>query len=145
MTRTHGRSVLAAASGLVSLAVLTTGCGDSGGEPRGTRTVTETTTGPAATTSRPDEDEGTGPVRTYPGAEVVTEAKGFTMLRTDDSVERVGDFYIRLLEDEGWDILSKYEGETSVHLLARKGDDGLTVQVSPAGSGTTISISYYGV
>ncbi|MET9395205.1 hypothetical protein ABZY20_33150 [Streptomyces sp. NPDC006624] len=152
MTATHGRSVLAAAAGLVVLPLLATGCGDSDGEPEPARTVTATTTAPGerptspgATTSSPGEDESTGPVRRYPDAEVVTESKGFTMLRTDDSVEEAGDFYVGLLEEEDWDIQSKYEGETSVHLLARKGGDGLTIQVSPTGSGTTISISYYGV
>jgi hypothetical protein len=67
------------------------------------------------------------------------------MLRTDDPVKEVGQFYIKLLQDEGWDITSKYEGDTSVHLLARKDGQGLTVQVSPTGSGTTVSISYYEV
>lgn len=155
----YRRPSFAASAGLVVLALVTTGCGDSDGEPESARTVTATTTvpstaaaspgertpSPTATTSSPDEDESTGPVRKYPGAEVVTESKGFTMLHTDDSVEKVGDFYIGLLEDEDWNITSKYEGKTSVHLLATKGGDGLTVQVSPTGSATSISLSYYAV
>ncbi|MCF4139442.1 hypothetical protein L1856_25745 [Streptomyces sp. Tue 6430] len=155
----YRRLPFTAAAGLVTLALVTTGCGDSDGQPDSARTVTATTTvpgtaaaspgertaSPTSTTSSPDEDESTGPVRKYPGAEVVTDSKGFTMLHTDDSVEKVGDFSTDLLKDEDWNITSKYEGETSVHLLATKGGDGLTVQVSPTGSGTSISLSYYGV
>lgn len=144
------RLPLTVSAALALAAVGLTGCGDSDGDAEPARTVTATTTVPrtpttSATSGSPEEDASTGPVRRYPGAEVVSEAKGFTMLRTDDSVEKVGDFYIDLLEDEDWDITSKYEAETSVHLLARKGGDGLTVQVSPTGSGTLISLSYYGV
>ncbi|WP_166631955.1 hypothetical protein [Streptomyces sp. GC420] len=148
----------AAAAGLAALALFLTGCGDSDGDqPDATATTatapaTETTGSPTAATSEPQErtsppgeEESAGPVRKYPGAEVTTETTGFTMLRTDDSVSEVGDFYIGVLEDEGWDIRSKYEGETSVHLLATRGDKGVTIQVSPTGSDTLISIAHYSV
>ncbi|MFJ3335310.1 hypothetical protein [Streptomyces sp. NPDC086766] len=74
---------------------------------------------------------------------MTTHTDGFTLLHSDDSVREVGAFYVDTLAREGWRTISKYQGEFSVNVVARRGDEGVTVQVSPTGSGTSISITTY--
>ncbi|MFI1165790.1 hypothetical protein ACH4UM_19785 [Streptomyces sp. NPDC020801] len=47
------------------------------------------------------------------------------------------------LAQGGWKTLSKYEGRFSVNVMAKRGNEGVTVQVSPTGSGTSISVTTY--
>lgn len=83
------------------------------------------------------------PVPTYPGATVVSHTGGTTLLRSGDSVAKVGSFYVDTLAREGWTTVSKYQSEFSTNLVAKRGHQGVTVQVSPTGSGTSISVTEY--
>lgn len=86
-----------------------------------------------------------GPLPVYPGATVVSHSGGFTLLQSGDPVSKVGSFYVGALDDGGWTTTSKYQGDYSVNLIAHRGHRGVTVQVSPAGSGSSISITSYHV
>ncbi|MFG2886609.1 hypothetical protein ACGFYV_30635 [Streptomyces sp. NPDC048297] len=66
-----------------------------------------------------------------------------TILTTDDPPDKVGPFYADALAREGWQTVSKYLGDRSANIVAKKGHDGVTLQVSPVGSGTAISITSY--
>lgn len=82
-------------------------------------------------------------IPTYPGATVVSQTGGTTLLRSNDSVSKVGSFYVDTLAREGWTTVSKYQGEFSTNLVAKRDHNGVTVQVSPTGSGTSISVTKY--
>ncbi|MFF4583702.1 hypothetical protein ACFY15_35910 [Streptomyces sp. NPDC001373] len=105
------------------------------------QTPTTQASSPSATPSRTTS----GQIPEYPGATVVSHVGGFTLLRTDDSVGKAGSFYVDALDREGWTTVSKYQGEFSVNIMARRGGEGVTVQVSPTGSGSSISITTYSV
>ncbi|MFD6228687.1 hypothetical protein ACFWFZ_17645 [Streptomyces sp. NPDC060232] len=76
---------------------------------------------------------------------MTSQVGGSTLLRSDDSVSKVGAFYVDALAREGWTTVSKYQGEYSVNIVAKRGNEGVTVQVSPTGSGTSVSITTYPV
>jgi hypothetical protein len=100
---------------------------------------------PPAHTSPPATSPATpsGAIPTYPGATVTRHSGGTTILHTDDSVTKVGSFYVDALAREGWKTVSKYQGQFSANIVAKRGKEGVTVQVSPTGSGTAITISQY--
>ncbi|MFJ8198870.1 hypothetical protein [Streptomyces sp. NPDC096152] len=113
--------------------------------PTTTATTPASPTSPASPSSPAATPSATasGPVPAYPGATVTTHTDGFTLLHSDDSVRKVGAFYVDTLAREGWRTISKYQGEFSVNVVAQRADEGVTVQVSPTGSGTSISITTY--
>ncbi|MEU7022507.1 hypothetical protein ABZ990_17860 [Streptomyces sp. NPDC046203] len=122
---------VAAASGVA--AVLTLGaCGNSNPAPATSPSPTATATATA-----------TGGVPLYPGATETRHTGSTTLLSTDDSVKQVGTFYADALSRDGWKTVSKYVGDFSANIVARRGHDGVTVQVNPMGSHTSISISTY--
>ncbi|WP_189313963.1 hypothetical protein [Streptomyces brasiliensis] len=74
---------------------------------------------------------------------MTSRTDGTTVLHSGDSVSKVGSFYVDTLAREGWKTVSKYQGQFSANIVAKRGKEGVTVQASPTGSGTSISISKY--
>jgi hypothetical protein len=97
-------------------------------------------TTPPTKTATATADRG---VPLYPGATQTRHTGSTTLLSTDDSVKQVGDFYADALGRDGWKTISKYVGDYSANIVARRGHDGVTVQVTPLGSHTAISVSTY--
>lgn len=99
----------------------------------------------AQTSPSASGEASSAPIPVYPGATVVSRSTGYTLLRSNDSVSTVGSFYVDTLAKEGWQTISKYQGRWSVNVTAKRGHEGVTVQVNPAGSGTDISVATYPV
>ncbi|BAU84923.1 hypothetical protein SLA_4034 [Streptomyces laurentii] len=119
-----------AAGGVATVLALGVACGNSNPAPAASPTSTATATA----------DRG---VPLYPGATQTRHTGSTTLLSTDDSVKQVGDFYADALSRDGWKTISKYVGDYSANIVARRGHDGVTVQVTPLGSHTAISVSTY--
>ncbi|MET9885809.1 hypothetical protein ABZZ20_22250 [Streptomyces sp. NPDC006430] len=132
------RLASAATAGAAAVLMMLGACSDDS-------TPAQTPTTQASSQSVTPSRTASGPIPTYPGATVVSHVGGFTLLHTDDSVSKVGSFYVDALARDGWTTVSKYQGEFSVNLMARRDGKGVTVQVSPTGSGTSISITTYSV
>lgn len=87
----------------------------------------------------------TGPVPAYPGATVTRHTDSTTLLSTDDPVSKVGAYYADALNRDGWKTVSKYVGDFTANIVAKRGHEGVTVQVTPVGSHTTILVSTFPV
>lgn len=143
----------AATAGSVAVVLALGACSDnsSSGPSTSTAPGSSTSSGSAsppasAQTSLPASGEASSePIPMYPGATVVNRSTGYTLLRSNDSVSTVGSFYVDTLAKEGWQTISKYQGRWSVNVTAKRGHEGVTVQVNPSGSGTDISIATYPV
>ncbi|MER6982225.1 hypothetical protein [Streptomyces carpinensis] len=132
------RKILSIAAAGVTTVLMTLGACSNNTHPAQT---TPTHTSPPVTT--PKTPSGSMP--TYPGATVTSNVSGTTMLHSGDTVSKVGAFYVDTLAREGWKTVSKHQGEFSTNIVAKRGREGVTVQVSPTGSGTSITISKYPV
>jgi len=134
-----GRIKIATVAAVAAGAMLIGACGG--------RAQPAHTTPPAghSTPTGPRSAATVGPIPTYPGATVSSHAGGFTLLHSDDSVGKVGSFYVDTLAREGWHTVSKQQSEYSVNVVAKRGNEGVTVQVSPTFSGSSISITTYPV
>lgn len=147
----------AAVTAAVAAGVMALGACSDTSSPARTTTVTATATSqsgtptgtesgsPATGSPTPSSTMSAGPLPAYPGATVVSHSSGFTLLQSGDPVSKVGSFYVDALNEGGWTTTSKYQGDYSVNLIARRGDRGVTVQVSPTGSGSSVSITSYHV
>jgi hypothetical protein len=134
----EGKILSIAATGVVAAVMAIGGCAHNASGPAPTTSPTQA---PPAQTASPTARAG--PLPAYPGAEVTRHLGGTTLLHTDDPVGKVGTFYADTLAKEGWRTVSRYLGDRSADIVAKKGHEGVTVQVSPTGSGTSISITSY--
>ncbi|GLY66680.1 hypothetical protein [Amycolatopsis taiwanensis] len=76
---------------------------------------------------------------------MTSQAGGSTQLHSNDPATKVGAFYLDALAEQGWTTTSKYQGQHSTNVVAKRGREGVTVQVSPSGSGSSISVTTYPV
>jgi hypothetical protein len=125
-------------------------CGSSGGGSAATTSTTSphstsaptTSAGETSSTSTPTTGAGEMPI--YQPSTVISRTSGHTQLTTPDSVEQVTSFYDKALT--GWTITSSSKTATSTNIVAKRGNQGVTLAISPQGpSGTSISISMYPV
>jgi hypothetical protein len=108
---------------------------------------TSATTTPGSTTSStgstaPSSTAAGRPTATLPAYQpaTVTGLRSSTALRSPDPVAKVSAFYVAALERGGWRTLSSQLGGTSARLVARKGAEGVTITITPAGRGSSIAV-----
>ena len=111
---------------------------------------TSATTTPASTTSStgstaPSSTAAGRPTATLPAYQpaTVTGLRSSTVLRSPDPVAKVSAFYVAALERGGWRTASSRLGGTSARLVARKGAEGVTITITPAGRGSSIAVETY--
>ena len=85
------------------------------------------------------------PPATLPAYQPATVAglRSSTVLRSPDPVAKVSAFYVAALERGGWRTTSSNLGGRSARLVARKGAEGVTITISPAGRGSSIAVATY--
>lgn len=87
-------------------------------------------------------------VPTYPGASVTTSYSGTSggksgaavVLKTSDSVAKVGDWYKAQLAANGWTVNGSYQAGGVTIIGAEKGGQKLAVEASASGGSTQIAI-----
>jgi hypothetical protein len=80
----------------------------------------------------------------YEPSEVVSKSGGHTQLSSSASVGKVTSFYEKALKGGGWNITTSTRTATSSNIVAKRGNQGVTIAVSSAGpAGTSISVSTY--
>jgi hypothetical protein len=84
-----------------------------------------------------------GEIPQYQPSKVVLKIKllGTTVLKSPDSVSRIGDFYKEALAKGGWELRSSSSSRYHASFTARRTGEGVSVSVYPRGSGSGISIS----
>jgi hypothetical protein len=87
----------------------------------------------------------TGKLPDYHPAAVVSESGTTTVLRSPDSVTKVGAFYQSALASGGWDTTSSSMGSFHASFTAHRAGEGVSVSVYPRLGGSGISISRYPV
>jgi hypothetical protein len=97
--------------------------------------ASDTSASPAATGKLPD----------YRPATIVSESGTTTVLRSPDSVTKVGAFYQSALANGGWDTTSSSMGSFHASFTAHRSGEGVSVSVYPRLGGSGISISRYPV
>jgi hypothetical protein len=81
----------------------------------------------------------------YRPATVVSESSTTTVLKSPDSVAKVGDFYKSVLASGGWDTTSASTGPFHASFTAHRAHEGVSISVYPRFGGSGISISQYPV
>jgi hypothetical protein len=121
--------------------VVLTGCG-GGSSSKGTPAASPTSQ-PASTTT---VQAAPGELPIYQPSRLISQASGSTVVRSPDSVAKVGAFYADALAKGGWKIISSSRSAYSANFTARRGTQGTTIAISSiSGSGSVISISTYRV
>jgi hypothetical protein len=87
----------------------------------------------------------TGKLPAYRPSTVVSESGTTTVLRSPDSVTKVGAFYQSALANGGWDTTSSSMGSFHASFTAHRAGEGVSVSVYPRLGGSGISISQYPV
>ena len=74
-----------------------------------------------------------GGIPEYQPSKVVLKSKllGTTVLKSPDSVSRVGDFYKDALADGGWELRSSSSSRYHASFTARRTGEGVSVSVYP--------------
>jgi hypothetical protein len=97
--------------------------------------ASDTSAGQAATGKLPD----------YRPSTIVSESGTTTVLRSPDSVTKVGAFYQSALANGGWDTTSSSMGSFHASFTAHRAGEGVSVSVYPRFGGSGISVSRYPV
>jgi hypothetical protein len=144
------------------LAVELAACGgfDGGSAAAPTKTVTESapaSQAPAANSSAatpassasnvPAGASAPAPGRLpdYSPATVMSESGTTTVLKSPDSVAKVGAFYRNALAQGGWDTTSSSMGSFHASFTAHRAGEGMSISVYPRWGGSGVSISRYPV
>jgi hypothetical protein len=124
-------------SGAASLTLPT-----SAATARGGATSSTSSTGAGAPTST----AAGRPTATLPAYQpaTVTDVRSSTVLRSPDPVAKVSAFYAAL-ERAGWRTITSNLSRASARLIATKGADGVTIAISLARQGSSISVETYRV
>jgi hypothetical protein len=109
---------------------------------------------PAANASAPPASQAsdtsagqaaTGKLADYHPSTVVSESGTTTVLRSPDSVTKVGAFYHTALASGGWDTTASSMGSFHASFTAHRAGQGVSISVYPRLGGSGISISRYPV
>lgn len=79
----------------------------------------------------------------YKPSTVQSQTADSAVLTTPDHVTMVSNFYVNMVQTEGWTTLSKTITPHSGNLTIKKSGQGASISVAPSGSGSVISISTY--
>jgi hypothetical protein len=106
-----------------------------------TQGSTTSSTGPKA----PSSTAAGRPTATLPAYQpaTVTGLRSSTVLRSPDPVAKVSAFYVAALERGGWRTTSSNLGGGTASMVARKGAEGVTITITPAGRGSSIAVETY--
>jgi hypothetical protein len=158
---TTGTRIFAAAAvaGLLSVGVAACGVtfGESAGSPA--RTAAESTPAshaPAAKSSaaKPkaaaqdtsaEATAATERLPDYQPAAVISKSSTTTVLKSSDSLTKIGTFYKDALAKGGWDTTSSSMGFFHASFTAHRSHEGVSISVYPRFGSTGISISRYPV
>jgi hypothetical protein len=129
------QKVFAACAGAAALAAVI-GVSACGGTTTSSHPGAEATTAP----SHPDSLKG---VPFYRPSTVHSKTTASAELSSPDSVTKVSNFYVSVVERDGWTTVSKSVTPHSGNLTIKKSGQGATISVAPSGSGSLINISAY--
>jgi hypothetical protein len=87
----------------------------------------------------------TGRLPDYHPSTVVSDSGTTTVLKSPDSVTKVGAFYQNALSNGGWDTTASSMGSFHASFTAHRAHEGVTISVYPRFGGSGISISRYPV
>jgi hypothetical protein len=87
----------------------------------------------------------TGKLADYHPSTVVSESGTTTVLRSPDSVTKVGAFYRNALASGGWDTTASSMGSFHASFTAHRAGEGVSISVYPRLGGSGISVSRYPV
>jgi hypothetical protein len=99
----------------------------------------------AGNTSAKADASTTGKLPDYRPATVVSDSGTTTVLKSPDSVPKIGAFYRDALANGGWDTTSSSMGSLHASFTAHRAHEGVSISVYPRFGGAGISISRYPV
>jgi hypothetical protein len=99
----------------------------------------------AGNTSAKADASTTGKLPDYRPATVVSDSGTTTVLKSPDSVSKIGEFYRNALASGGWDTTSSSMGFLHASFTAHRAHEGVSISVYPRFGGAGISISRYPV
>jgi hypothetical protein len=99
----------------------------------------------AGNTSAKADASTTGKLPDYRPATVVSDSGTTTVLKSPDSVSKIGAFYRNALANGGWDTTSSSMGSFHASFTAHRAHEGVSISVYPRFGGAGISISRYPV
>ena len=79
----------------------------------------------------------------YQPSTIRSQTSDSAVLTSPDSVTKVSDYYVSVVDTGGWTTVSKSITAYSGNLTIKKSGQGATISVAPSGSGSVISISTY--
>ena len=147
-------SVAATALLAVGLAACSVTTGGSAASPVKTVTATAPASHDNGNPAAASQDNGSSAGSSAPAAEklpdyrpstVVSQGGTTTVLKSPDSVDKVGTFYKSALADGGWDTTSSSVGSVHASFTAHRAHEGVSISVYPGYGGSGISISRYPV
>jgi hypothetical protein len=101
--------------------------------------VTATPTA-AATAAAGDSIKG---ITFYQPSTVTSHTGDSAVLTSPDPVTKVNDYYLKLVDTDGWTTVSKSISPHNGNLTIKKSGQGATISIAPSGSGSAITISTY--
>jgi hypothetical protein len=99
----------------------------------------------AGKTSAKADASTTGKLPGYRPATVVSDSGTTTVLKSPDSVTKIGAFYRNALANGGWDTTASSMGSFHASFTAHRAHEGVSISVYPRFGGAGISISRYPV
>jgi hypothetical protein len=159
---TAGTRIFAAAAVAGLLTVGVAACGVTFGESAGSPARTAAESAPAShapgaksaqaksasrahDTSAEASAATTGKLPDYQPATIVSKSSTTTVLKSPDSLTKVGTFYKDALARGGWDTTSASMGSFHASFTAHRAHEGVSISVYPRFGGSGISISQYPV
>jgi len=124
------------AAGTLAAGLGVTACGGTTTSQGAAATATAT---PTAT----GESRAIAGIPFYQPSHVVNHTSRSALLTSPDSVTTVSDYYVKVVERDGWTTVSKSITHYSGNLTIKKSGEGASISVAPSGSGSRISIAAY--
>jgi hypothetical protein len=136
-----------AVAGLVAAGVAA--CGVTVGGSAASPAKTAAASAPAASandaSAKTTSASPTGKLPDYRPATVVSDSGTTTVLKSPDSVSKIGAFYQNALASGGWDTTSSSMGSFHASFTAHRAHEGVSISVYPRFGGAGVSISRYPV
>jgi len=133
----------AAAAALLTAALGVSACGSTAtSAPAHTAPATPTATSAPASPPASTSESIKG-IPFYQPSTVHSKTDTSATLTSPDPVTKVSDYYVKVLDTDGWMTVSKSITPHSGNLTVKKSGQGATISVAPSGSGSLISISTY--
>jgi hypothetical protein len=162
ITWAAGTRTLASVAVAALVAAGVAACGAAGGGPAASPAKTAAASAPASqapaantsaatpassasgTPAKADAST-TGKLPDYHPSTVVSDSGTTAVLKSPDSVTKVGAFYRNALSSGGWDTTASSMGSFHASFTAHRAHEGVSISVYPRFGGSGISISRYPV